>query len=111
VPFLILGGLVGMAVAAVVAFGMEGNESYEPNAIFGFFLILFGAGGVILGAAAALLLDRLSVRRAEHAVVEAVSDDEPENTLDAEPGTLTDGGPDAEPRTDTAEDGQADRKS
>ncbi|MDV8148845.1 hypothetical protein [Arthrobacter sp. B10-11] len=77
VPFLILGGLVGIIVAAVIAFALPGDPSYDPNSVFGFFMVLFGAGGVILGAIVALLLDRLSVRRAEHAVVEAVPEDAP----------------------------------
>lgn len=102
VPFLILGGLVGMAAAAAVAFGLEGNESYDPNSIFGFFLILFGAGGIILGAVAALLLDRLSVRRAEHAVVEAVPENGPEGQPGTAPGTLPNAEPGTEPDTDTA---------
>lgn len=76
VPFLILGGLVGIIVAAVIAFALPGDPSYEPSSVFGFFMVLFGAGGVILGAIAALLLDRLSVRRAEHAVVEALPETE-----------------------------------
>lgn len=105
VPFLILGGLVGMAVAAAVAFGVEGNESYDPNAIFGFFLILFGAGGVILGAVVALVLDRSSVRRAQHAVVEAFPENGPENG----PGTGT--GTDTDEGTGTGTDGQPGGKS
>lgn len=72
VPFLILGGLVGIAVAAVIAYGRPGNETYDPGTVFGFFMVLCGAGGVILGAITALILDRLSVRRAQQAVVEAV---------------------------------------
>ncbi len=78
VPFLALGALLGIAVAAAVAFGLPGDESYDPGAVFGFFLVLFGIGGAVLGAIAALVLDRLSVRRAEHAVVESVpeSDDD-----------------------------------
>jgi hypothetical protein len=74
VPFLILGGLVGFAVAAVIAYGRPGNETYDPGTVFGFFMVLCGAGGVILGAITALILDRLSVRRAQQAVVEAVPD-------------------------------------
>ncbi|MBT2593848.1 hypothetical protein [Arthrobacter sp. ISL-72] len=81
VPFLILGGLVGIIAAAVIAYALPGDASYDPSSVFGFFMVLFGAGGVILGAIAALLLDRLSVRRARHAVVEAV------------PDTDSDGGP------------------
>jgi hypothetical protein len=74
VPFLVLGALLGIAVAAVIAFGLPGDENYDPGAVFGFFLVLFGIGGAILGAIAALVLDRLSVHRAERAVVEAVPD-------------------------------------
>lgn len=78
VPFLILGGLVGIAVAAVIAYGRPGNETYDPGTVFGFFMVLCGAGGVILGAIAALILDKLSVRRAQQAVVEAVPEAAPE---------------------------------
>ena len=78
VPFLILGGLVGIAVAAVIAYALPGNATYDPGTVFGFFMVLCGAGGVILGAIAALILDRLSVRRARQGVVEAVPEAGPE---------------------------------
>lgn len=86
VPFLILGGIVGVAVAAVVAFAVPGSPSYDPGSVFGFFMILFAAGGALLGAAAALILDRLSVRRAEHAVVESVPDTDGQTEISPEPG-------------------------
>ncbi len=73
-PFLILGGLVGVAVAAVIAYALPGDASYDRGSVFGFFMVLCAAGGVILGAATALVLDRMSVRRAEHAVVESAPD-------------------------------------
>jgi hypothetical protein len=86
VPFLILGGIVGIAVAAVIAYALPGDASYDPGAVFGFFMVLCGAGGVILGAIAALALDRLSVKWARQAVVEAAP--EPEQALPAaEPDT------------------------
>lgn len=74
VPFLILGGLLGVVVAAVIAYALPGDEGYDANSVFGFFLTFCAAGGAILGAAVALVLDRLSVRRTEHAVVESVPD-------------------------------------
>ncbi|HJW00427.1 MAG TPA: hypothetical protein VJ617_15155 [Arthrobacter sp.] len=76
VPFLILGALVGVAVAAVVAYGLPGDESFDRGSVFGFFLVMFGAGGAILGAVAALILDRRSVKRQQRAIVEAVPDPE-----------------------------------
>ena len=80
VPFLILGGLVGVAAAAIIAYALPGDPSYDASSVFGFFMVLCAAGGVILGAATALVLDRLSVRRAEHAVVEfAPETDDDEN--------------------------------
>ncbi len=74
VPFLILGGLVGVAAAAIIAYALPGDEGYDASSVFGFFMILCAAGGVILGALTALVLDRMSVRRAEHAVVESAPD-------------------------------------
>lgn len=79
VPFLILGALVGAAVAAVVAYGLPGDESFDRGSVFGFFLVMFGAGGAILGAVTALLLDRRSIKRQQRAIVEAVPDSEPDD--------------------------------
>ena len=78
VPFLVLGGLLGFGVAAFLAYGLPGDEAFDAGAVFGFFLILCGAGGVILGGVAALVLDRLSVRKAQRAVVESVPDSVPD---------------------------------
>jgi hypothetical protein len=85
VPFLILGGLLGIAVAAIIAYALPGDASYDPGSVFGFFMVLCAAGGVILGAISALILDRLSVRRAQQAVVEAVQDAAPAGTDTEQP--------------------------
>jgi hypothetical protein len=74
VPFLVLGGLAGFAAAAVIAFALPGDASYDRGAVYGFFMVPCAAAGVILGAIAALVLDRASVRRARRGVVEAVPD-------------------------------------
>ncbi|HEY8702540.1 MAG TPA: hypothetical protein VIM08_16505 [Arthrobacter sp.] len=81
VPFLVLGALLGAAAAAVVSYGLPGDESYDRGSVFGFFLVMFGAAGAILGAAVALLLDRLSVKRQRRAIVEAVPDSEPDDGI------------------------------
>jgi hypothetical protein len=75
-----------MIVAAVVAYGLPGDASYEPSSVFGFFMVLFGAGGVVLGAIVALLLDRLSVKRTQSAVVAAVPETGPDSASDDETG-------------------------
>ena len=62
VPFLILGGLVGVAVAAVVAYALPGDVELTTAARSSASSWSCAAGGVILGAVAALVLDRLSVR-------------------------------------------------
>ncbi|GAB2712907.1 hypothetical protein ACX801_15485 [Arthrobacter bambusae] len=80
VPFMGLGGVLGIIVAAFVAYGIPGDESFDTGAVFGFFLVSFAAGGVLLGAIAALVLDKLSVQRSRRAVVESV----PNPTDDAE---------------------------
>jgi hypothetical protein len=72
VPFMVLGGVVGIIIAAFVAYGIPGDASFDTGAVFGFFLVAFAAGGVLLGAAVALILDKVSVRRSQGAVVESV---------------------------------------
>lgn len=78
VPFMVLGGLAGVGAAAVVAYGLPGDASFDPGAVFGFFMVMFAAVGAILGAVLALVLDRRSVKRQQRAVVEAVPDSEPD---------------------------------
>jgi hypothetical protein len=107
VPFLILGGLLGVAAAAVISYGLPAHESYDPNTVFGFFMVLCSAGGVLLGAVAALLLDRLSVRRAEHAVVESVPDTETGTATATETGADTAKGTDSAPDQGPEHDGGA----
>ena len=80
VPFMIAGALMGVAVAAIIAYALPGDTSYDRSSVFGFFTVFCGAGGAILGAVTALVLDRMSVRHSERAVVESV----PESTPDAD---------------------------
>ncbi|TLM70933.1 hypothetical protein [Pseudarthrobacter sp. NamB4] len=78
VPFLILGALLGVGAAAVAAFSVPPNPSFDAGAVFGFFMVAFAAAGAILGAVVALVLDRRSIKRQERAVVEPVPDSEPD---------------------------------
>ncbi|HEY8294275.1 MAG TPA: hypothetical protein VIG41_02955 [Micrococcaceae bacterium] len=90
VPFLVAGGIVGVLVAAVVAWGAPGNAEYDRSTIFGFFAVLLAVPGVVSGGIVALILDRVSIRRMERAVVESV----PETAAETAPGKAP--GPDAE---------------
>ena len=103
VPFLVLGGLVGFAAAAVIAYALPGDASYDRGAVYGFFMVPCAAAGVILGAIAALVLDRASVRRARRGVVEAVPEEEL-STGGTQPGTHPETQAGAAPATDPATD-------
>lgn len=85
VPFLVLGAVVGILAAAVVAYALPGSDSFDPGAVFGFFLVMFAGGGAILGAILALVLDRRSVRKQQRAVVEAVPEEEPDDNTGTGP--------------------------
>lgn len=79
VPFMILGAIVGAIVAAIIAFSRPADPEFDAPTVFGFFLIVCAGGGVILFSILALVLDRLSVKRTERAVVEAVPDSVPDD--------------------------------
>ena len=78
VPFMILGAVVGAIVAAVIAYGRQADPAFDAGTVFGFFLIVCAGGGVILFSILALVLDRISVKRSQRAVVEAVPDSVPD---------------------------------
>lgn len=79
VPFMVLGAVAAFVVAVVMAYTGPENPQYTRESVLGFFFVILALPGVGLGSIAALILDRISVRRAKHAIVEA-ADDEPGNT-------------------------------
>lgn len=74
VPFLVAGGLLGVIAAAVTSFAEPAPQNYTQGSVFGYFMVLFAAGGVLLGGLVALVLDRVSLRRSERATVEEVEE-------------------------------------
>lgn len=79
VPFMALGVVAAFFTALIMAYTGDENPQYTREAVLGFFTVMFALPGVALGSIAALILDRISIRRSEHAVVEA-ADDEPDST-------------------------------
>ncbi|GAB2762831.1 hypothetical protein [Sinomonas soli] len=88
VPFLVAGGLLGVIAAAVTSFAEPAPQNYTQGSVFGYFMVLFAAGGVLLGGLAALILDRVSLRRAERATLEEV-----EEPTEAPPAPAAEGSP------------------
>jgi hypothetical protein len=75
-PFLVAGGLLGVIAAAIFGYGGNVPDGYTRESAFGYFLILFGAAGVLLGGVVVLIVDRLSIRRARRATVEELPDED-----------------------------------
>ena len=82
VPFIVAGGVLGIIAAAFVSFAAPAPDDYTQESVFGYFMVLFAAAGVLLGAVTALTLDRISLRRAQRATVEEV-DEEPAGETEA----------------------------
>lgn len=76
VPFLVTGGLLGVIAAAIFGYGGTVPDGYTREAVFGYFLVLFVAAGVLVGGVVVLIIDRVSVRRARRATVEELPDDD-----------------------------------
>lgn len=75
-PFMGLGVLLGVVIAAIVAYAGPGDATLTRESIFGFFIMVFAIPGLLLGALLVLVLDRISVRRSRRAVAERTYDDE-----------------------------------
>jgi len=74
--FITLGALVGAVVALILTFAFSGQPEqpevalgFDRGQVFGFLLLLCATVGAALGAAVALLIDRLSARRAKSVTV------------------------------------------
>lgn len=85
VPFLLLGALLGLLAAGIVAFWGPANGDFSRSTVLGFFSMVFMVPGVLLGALAALVLDRFSVRRSKHAYVQASEEETKESSSNQHP--------------------------
>lgn len=75
-PFMGLGVLVGVVIAAIVAYAGPGDPTLTRESIFGFFIMVFAIPGLLLGALLVLVLDRISIRRSKRAVAQRTYDDD-----------------------------------
>ena len=68
--FLVVGGLIGMLTTLVLTSLFPSDPNVGFIALFAYFCLFGIPAGVVLGALLALLLDRISRRRARDAVAE-----------------------------------------
>jgi uncharacterized membrane protein len=62
--FMITGAVIFAIVALILTFSFPENPTYDRGSVFGFLLAIGLVVGVALGAVVALLIDRMTARRA-----------------------------------------------
>lgn len=75
--FLVLGGALGVLIAAILTLAFDGiaepseiGVTYSQSQVFGFLMLYCAAGGVMLGAIVALILDKTIGRRTHTVTVQ-----------------------------------------
>ncbi len=68
--FMIVGGALGVIITLVLTSLYPADPSVGFAALFGYFALYGVTGGVVLGAVLAIILDRVSTRRAKTVTVE-----------------------------------------
>ncbi len=72
VRFIILGGVVGLVATLILTVSFPEQPGFSTGQVFGFLGIAFVTIGVALGAAAAIIIDRVATRRARTGIMEVV---------------------------------------
>ncbi len=70
--FIILGGIVGLVVTLLLTASFPEQQGFSSAQVFGFLGLALVTVGVALGAAAAIVIDRMATRRARTGVMEVV---------------------------------------
>ena len=70
--FIILGGIVGLIVTLLLTVSFPEQPGFSTAQVFGFLGLALVTVGVALGAAAAIVIDRMATRRARTGVMEVV---------------------------------------
>ena len=68
--FLIVGGALGAVVTFIVTLQFPVDPNVGLGPLLGYFSLFGITGGVLLGAIVAIILDRVSIRRARQATAE-----------------------------------------
>ena len=76
--FLLVGAGLGILTALILTFAFSGTSDESPNTglvysqgqVFGFLVLICVSAGVVVGGVVALILDRMSSRRARDVVVD-----------------------------------------
>jgi hypothetical protein len=70
--FIILGGIVGLIVTLLLTVSFPEQPGFSTAQVFGFLGLALVTVGVALGAAVAIVIDRMATRRARTGVMEVV---------------------------------------
>jgi hypothetical protein len=73
--FVVLGGLLGVVAGLLVGLAGDGNAQFTQGAVVMFMVSVGAVLGLLAGAVAALVLDRISVARARAVTTEVVAGD------------------------------------
>lgn len=76
-PIMGLGALAGFIAALFIAYTGPEDPTLTRESVLGFFTMVLAIPGLLLGGLAALLLDRISVRRARRATAERTEEAPP----------------------------------
>ena len=72
--FMALGAAVGILVTLILTSLFPVDPSVGFAALFGYFALYGVTGGIVLGAVVAIILDRISARRAKTVTVEVTTE-------------------------------------
>ncbi|MDN4613000.1 hypothetical protein P5G50_00935 [Leifsonia sp. F6_8S_P_1B] len=83
--FMLTGAILFAIVALILTFAFPENPTYDRGAVFGFLLAICVVVGITLGAVLALILDRMTARRARDVRADRIDVHVPEEPKPGDP--------------------------